>query len=153
MDGLIDVLLDWIGEHSRYDVAQIGRPAVVMLSAEDLTREMYTGVPHLIPDDGVDERINALYAHAEQTIYIRHPDTVDGAQSFAAPSDNPLWQEILLHELVHHVQWQSGEADSWMCDAQGERQAYHLGGVYLAQTGTPDPLANRAFWAQMYAQC
>lgn len=153
MDALIDIMLDWIAQNSRYETRAISHPTVIELSPEDLTREMYTGVAHLIPADGVDERINALYAHAEQTIYILDAQALEGAAKYDTPKDNPLWREILLHELVHHVQWQTGEAETWVCDAQGEINAYHLGGVYLQQSGTPDPLPNRTMWARMYARC
>ena len=153
MDALIDIMLDWIAQNSRYDTRAMPHPTVIEMSPENLTREMYTGVAHLIPDDGVDERINALYAHEEHTIYILEARYIDGAAEFETAKDNPLWREILLHELVHHVQWQSGVAQTWMCDAQGEVEAYQLGGVYLAQSFTPDPLPNRAFWARMYARC
>lgn len=153
MDALIDALLDWIGQNSPYDTRQIAHPAVIALSPQDLTREMYTGVAHLIPESGVDTRLNALYAHKEHTIYILNAASIDGADAFETATENPLWREILLHELVHHVQWQTGEADTWMCDAQGEEVAYHLGGKYLLQNNTPDPLPNRMFWARIYARC
>lgn len=153
MDALIDALLDWIGQNSRYETAGISHPIVIEMTPEELTRELYTGIPHLIPDGGVDDRVNALYAHAEETIYILSADTIDGASDFDTPTENPLWREILLHELVHHVQWETGESQTWVCDAQGETIAYQLGGAYLAQTHTYDPMGNRMFWAQMYARC
>ena len=153
MDALIDLLLDWISQNSQHDTSNIDHPVVRVLSPNAITTEMYTGVAHLIPDDGVDERINALYAHGEDTIYILDSIYVDGADAFADPTQNPLWREILLHELVHHVQWETGLAETWMCDAQGELEAYHLGGVYLEQQNTADPLPNRAFWARMYSRC
>ncbi|MCB1335680.1 MAG: hypothetical protein KDK26_19095 [Roseivivax sp.] len=156
MEAVIDALLDWIAGNSAYTTDGITRPIVVELSPEDLTREFYSGVPHLVPDDGVDERLNALYAFGDGpagTIYILDANTIDGAREFDAPHDNPLWREILLHELVHHVQYQTGEADTWQCSSQGEVAAYTLGGRYLKQRYTDDPMGNRNFWARVYARC
>ncbi|WP_425426577.1 hypothetical protein [Antarctobacter heliothermus] len=64
-----------------------------------------------------------------------------------------MFREILLHELVHHVQRNTGLWDEWACPAIGETEAYRLGGRYLRQTRTADPLPNRNFWAAIYARC
>ena len=156
MDVLIDALLQWIGDHSDYNTKLVEHPAVIELSAQELTREFYSGVAHLMPDDGVDERINALYAYTDGpngTIYLLQAQAIDGADQFDDPTENPLFREILLHELVHHVQHASGTSNAWPCLAIGEREAYLLGGVYLEQVAATDPLPNRNFWAAMYARC
>lgn len=156
MDALIDLLLDWIGQQTLQDTAALPHPAVIELSAEALTREFYTGVAHLMPEDGVDERLNALYAQgdgAHGTIYILAPRLMPEAEDFDDPRANPAWREILLHELVHHVQHQSGVAQTWACPATGELEAYQLGGLYLRQRNAPDPMPNRNFWAAIYARC
>ncbi len=156
MEGVIDLLLDWIGNNSAYKTADMQYPAVLELSAEELTREYYTGVAHLVPDDGVDERINALYAPGDGpngTIYIIAARFADGAEDFEDTRDNPLWREILLHELVHHAQHQSGTADDWACLSIGESEAYQLGGRYLRQRRVTDPLPNRNFWGAIYGRC
>lgn len=156
MDGLLEALLAWIGDNSAYAVTDLPMPVVLELSAEELTREYYTGVAHLIPEDGVDDRLNALYAPGDGqhgTIYIIEAKGVEGSADFDHPSENPLFREILLHELVHHVQVQSGAAENWQCLSLGEQEAYALGGRYLKQTGTPDPMPNRTFWGAIYARC
>ena len=156
MESLVDALLEWIGDHSSYDTQHVPSPVVVQLSPEDLTREFYTGVAHLMPEDGVDERVNALYAAADGphgTIYLLAADTYEDAHHFDDPMENPLWREVLLHELVHHVQWQSGEADDWRCASQGEFEAYQLGGQYLKQISVADPMPNRNFWGMVYSRC
>ncbi len=156
MELLVDALLQWIEENSQYTTEAIRHPIVKQLSAEELTAEFYTGVAHLAPDDGVDERLNALYAPGDGpygTIYVLEAVIVEGASEFADPVDNPLFREIVLHELVHHVQVQSGNSENWDCLAFGEQEAYRLGGKYLKQTGTTDPLPSRNFWGAMYARC
>jgi hypothetical protein len=156
MEAVIDLLLDWIADNSTYKTTDMVHPAILELSAEELTREYYTGVPHLMPDDGVDERVNALYAPGDGThgtIYILAPDLAEGAQDFENLRDNPLWQEILLHELVHHAQHQSGIAEGWACPSLGETEAYRLGGRYLRQRHVTDPMPNRSFWGAIYGRC
>lgn len=156
MELLIDALLQWIGDNSEYQTGLVEHPAVVELSPQELTREFYTGVAHLIPADGVDERLNALYAITDGpngTIYLLRAEFIDGADHFEDPTENPLFREILLHELVHHVQHVSGASDAWPCLAMGEREAYALGGVYLRQVAATDPLPNRNFWGAMYSRC
>lgn len=156
MDPVTAVLLAWIGQNTDYDMRVVNPPTIVEMTAEELTREYYGAVPHLLPADGVDDRLNALYAAEDGphgTIYLLRPDTVDDAEYFDDPRDNPVWREVLLHELVHHVQWQTGAADTWDCKSYGEREAYSLGGRYLRRTRTDDPMPNRMFWANVYARC
>jgi hypothetical protein len=109
-----------------------------------------------MPDDGVDERLNALYAPgdgAHGTIYIIAPRHVENASDYDQPIDNPLFREILLHELVHHAQHHSGAADDWVCLSIGEAEAYRLGGIYLRDLRVDDPLPNRNFWGAIYSRC
>jgi hypothetical protein len=156
MDPIVALLLAWIGDNSDYDTACVQPPQIVEMSLEELTAEYYGAVPHLLPDDGVDDRLNALYAAndgPDGTIYLLKPELIADAQHFDMATENPLYREILLHELTHHVQWQTGEAETWDCQSYGEREAYILGGRYLRQTRTEDPLPNRMFWAHVYARC
>lgn len=67
--------------------------------------------------------------------------------------ENPILTERLLHELVHHLQFQSGATDSYLCPAQGELEAYRLGGLYFKQRYIEDPMPNRRFWAHVYSRC
>ena len=156
MDPLLDALLAWIGDNTAYDVAQVPRPALVELSPEELTEELYADAPQLLPEDGVDDRLLALYSNEDGphgTLYVLAPEFVADAGYFEDPTENPIFREIVLHELIHHVQWATGTADTWPCPSRGEEEAYTLGGRYLFETNTPDPLPNRAFWAHAYSVC
>ena len=156
MDALIDVLLDWIDQHSTYQTHSMPHPVVLALSPHELTLEYYTGVAHLIPSDGIDERLNALYAPGDGphgTVYILAPQHIEHAADYDHPTDNPLFREILLHELVHHVQHHSGAALDWPCLSIGEAEAYRLGGTYLRHLKVDDPLPNRNFWGAIYSRC
>lgn len=156
MDALVALLLDWIAQQTDYNTQDMPHPIVLSLTPEDLTREFYTGAAHLMPDDGVDERLNALYAPgdgAHGTIYIIAPRHVENASDYDQPIDNPLFREILLHELVHHAQHHSGAVDDWVCLSIGEAEAYRLGGIYLRDLRVDDPLPNRNFWGAIYSRC
>ncbi|MGR3370938.1 MAG: hypothetical protein ACU0CC_09330 [Sagittula sp.] len=155
MDALIDLLLDWIGENSAYQTSDLDPPAVVELGPKELTREYYYGRAHLIPEDGVDDRLNAIYIAnegPEGTIFILSPDQIDGAENFADPRDNPLWREVLLHELVHHAQHDHG-AETWTCISLSESEAYQMGGAFLREMNVPDPMKDRTASDKIYKSC
>jgi len=156
MEAIVEALMQWIGDHSPLKSAQVEPPRIVLMSPEELTREFYSDAPHLLPAGGIDDRINALYAAsdgANGTIYALEPGAVEDASYYEDPSDNPFFRELILHELVHHLQWQSHLNEGWACPREGEMQAYLLGGRYLQDVGATDPFPNRMFWARMYSLC
>jgi len=156
MEMLIEILLAWIGKNSDYDTSALSRPVVVEMSAEQITREMYSDVPDLVPTSGIDQRVLALYSWDEGTtgtIYIVRAEDTEGAQAGEDPLDNPVFQERLLHELIHHVQFRSGAYDRFPCTSFGEKQAYLLGGLFLKQRHVTDPLPNRNLLAHIYSRC
>ena len=156
MDPLLDALLAWIERNTDYDTADLPRPAIVLMDPEELTVEFYSAAPQLLPEDGVDDRLLALYSAEDGphgTLYVLAPRHVADAEYWEDPAENPIFREIVLHELVHHVQWQTGTADDWPCPAFGEREAYLLGGRYLREVGATDPIPNRNFWAHAYSTC
>lgn len=153
MDLLLEVLLQWISANSSYDTMNIRLPTVVEMTRTEITREFYTDYPDKIPMNGVDDRINALYNAEKEILYVISATLATHADKFDSPHENPVWREIVLHELIHHVQWQSGRLKDWPCKRFGEKEAYLLGGKYLQQKATADPLLNRRFWASMYSRC
>ncbi|TNC73777.1 hypothetical protein [Rubellimicrobium roseum] len=156
MDLLLDALLAWIEAETDYETADLPRPTLVLMRPPDLTREYYSAAPQLLPSDGVDDRLLALYSAedgAHGTIYVLSPEYVTDAEHWEDPAENPIFREIVLHELIHHIQWQTGAAATWPCPAHGETEAYLLGGRYLRETRTDDPIPNRTFWAHAYSIC
>jgi hypothetical protein len=104
----------------------------------------------------VDDRLLALYSNEDGphgTLYVLAPEFVADAEYFEDPTENPIFRGIVLHELIHHVQWATGTADTWPCPSRREEEAYILGGRYLRQTHTTDPIPNRNFWAHAYSTC
>jgi hypothetical protein len=154
MTELMTALMLWISANTAYDTSGMPLPELVEMTPRELTVEYYTGVPHLIPAKGVDERVQALYAPGDGPdgrVYVLAAAYVEGADD--DPYGNPLFQEMVLHELVHHVQYESGAAEAYLCPAQGEIEAYAAGGKFLRQRYADDPMPNRTFWAHIYARC
>lgn len=157
MDTLVASLMLWIGANSAYDTNALPMPHVQIMTPAQLTAEYYTssGLPAAARPD-IDPRVMALYdfeAPPHGRIYIIDPALTEGMRPGEDPLDNPVFQERLLHELVHHVQRLSGAYDEFKCPAQGEIEAYRLGGVFLERRHADDPLPNRAFWARIYSRC
>jgi len=147
MGELVAALLLWIGAHTAYPVEGIPLPEVRLVSAREITAEYYAEAQlSAYERPEVDERIWALYdmeGGANGIVYVVNDQ----------PLDDVLFQERLLHELVHHVQRVNGAYDRFLCRAQGEREAYLLGGKFLKERHAEDPLPNRNFWAAMYSRC
>lgn len=147
MTELVAALLLWIGAHTGYRVEGIPQPEVRVVDAREITAEYYAEArisAYERPE--VDDRIWALYdmeAGRHGIIYVVGD----------RPLDDVLFQERVLHELVHHVQNMNGMYARYQCRAQGEREAYALGGRFLMEHRTDDPLPNRNFWAAMYSRC
>ena len=156
MDELLAALMLWIGSNSAYSTDSMPLPAVVLATPEELTAEYYADAPRLAPTNGIDERVLALYAFDDGpygTVYAldcRHEGSFSHVLSTC---DEPQFQERLLHELVHHVQRLSGAYERLPCRAAGEKEAYRLGGRFLAARHATDPLPNREFWAHVYSRC
>lgn len=63
------------------------------------------------------------------------------------------WVSPVLHELIHHAQFDSGAYDTYSCRNYGELEAYTLGGKYLKDRYVTDPLPNRDVREHMYSRC
>lgn len=155
MEALILTLLQWIGAHSEYATANLPPPPVVLMSAAALTNRVQ-GKSGAAKASDVDPRLQGFFSLAPDTlgtIYLINPEDTPGADRFADPTENPIFRERLLHELVHYAQHASGEMASYRCPSQGEFAAYVLGGAYLRELHVPDPLRHREWLARAVMQC
>lgn len=158
MESLTLSLLLWLAAHSDYDMARVSPPPVRLLSPEAMTALYYaqteSGAPAGAPK--IDHRIQGYFSWApapQGGIYLVRPEDTPGAAAHADPAENPLFRERLLHELVHFAQHASGAYARFDCPAQGEFDAYRLGGVYLRQLGVPDPMPGRMAWVRRFSSC
>ena len=88
MESIALMLMLWIGNNTDYNTTDIPLPAIVEMTREEITTEMYTDHPDRIPESGVDPRINALYSYEDGpngTIYI-----VDACLLYTSPSPRDL---------------------------------------------------------------
>lgn len=153
MEPLLEALLQWISDNSSYVTKDVRLPTVVEMTRTEITREFYADHPKQAPANGIDHRIKALYNAEKEILYVIRAEQMAHADEFDSPNDNPVWREIVLHELIHHVQWQTGHVKDWLCERYGEKEAYILGGQYLKQRASDDPIPNRIFWANIYSRC
>jgi hypothetical protein len=155
MEALILSLLHWIGAHSEYETARLPAPPVVLLSPAALTARVH-GKHGNATEGDVDPRILGFFSLAAETmgtIYLIRPEETPGADQYADPTENPIFRERLLHELVHYAQHASGDMARFRCPSQGELAAYRLGGNYLRELHVPDPLRHRDWLARAVVQC
>jgi hypothetical protein len=158
MDHLVMTLLLWLATNSSYQVAEHAPPAVKLLTPAALTalvRER-SGIAAEPGEPEVDARLNGMFVPIDGprgTIYLVRAEDTPRAAEHPVPSDNPVFRERLLHELVHYAQHASGEAANYRCPSQGELAAYRLGSFYLRQLGIADPMRNRRAVAFMQTLC
>jgi hypothetical protein len=110
-------LVGWISTQSDYPALLQQMPAFVFLSSRTI-RHSFSGSAM-----GYTEQMSAVVAaQVSGTIYL--PDT------FQLGRDD----YILVHELVHHLQDESGR--TFECLASREREAYRIQTKFVQETGT-----------------
>ena len=157
MEPLVLTLLLWIAAHSDYRVADAAPPRISLLSPAAMTalyREQAGGAS--VGAAQVDARVQGYFSWADGppgVIYLIDPNDTPGADEFGDPTENPVFRERLLHELVHFAQRTNGAYAGYACPARGEFDAYRLGGAYLRELGVADPMPMRMRWAQRFSAC
>lgn len=155
MEALLAMLLTWLADNTEMDTENIPRPTVIELSPEELTKEYYSDSA-VVAASPVDNRLLALYSWTDGpsgTIYILGRKYLGVSAGDDAGLDNPIFQERLLHELVHHVQYHNGQYNEFDCAKQGELAAYLIGGKFFRNIKITDPLPNRQHLARRYSRC
>ena len=114
---LVTGLLQWIDNHSSYDVSDSVRspPEIVFCTTGTIIK--YEG-----QDMVVDQDLRAAYDLDRRRIYLVRPWN---------PS-NLEHRSVLLHELIHHLQFASR---SWDCLQQPEYEAYRLQAAWMSEHG------------------
>ncbi len=89
-------------------MSKMNPPDIVEMTPVRITAEGYTDNPEIIPEGRVDDRFKALYDFDKGlygTIYVLGAKwTDDGTAPELESWTDPIFQERVLHELVHHVQ-------------------------------------------------
>lgn len=119
----VDRIVEWIFENSPYDRMDT-MPAFVKVPRTTINYIVYSQLP-----EGYQQQdcINALYT----------PPIILLAEDFETVGCN----FTLVHELVHHLQWES--AAEFRCTLEAEREAYEIQALWVMETGIgemPSPL-------------
>lgn len=126
-------LMDWIVDNTDYRPAK-KHPIYVFLADEELnyiffetTAAGYSG----------EEQSEAVALYLNGIVFL--------SEDFRLGEDD----DVLLHELVHHLQAEQGR--SFPCVRAGEKEAYELQAKFIRETGIgglPDPM-----WAHLASRC
>ena len=130
-------MLDWIGDNSDYETADIPLPAIRVVTQEDLQSLYYGRLPS---ENEVFLTIEAIYM-GDDLIWIR--DGID-------PNSN-AYQWTILHELVHHAQAYSDK--EFACVAASEVDAYALSDQYAAEVLRDEGLKSDPLVMMLITQC
>ncbi len=115
-------LLMWIGSNTPLPYDGQDPPEIVTVSQEQLVRLMYEGdVPQGLDVDSVT--VDGLYNYRDGKIYLH--ENLDLAM--------PEGRAVLVHELVHYLQYQNGLDKSVPCMRELEPPAYAAQAKYLEQ--------------------
>jgi hypothetical protein len=128
MKELTLALLMWISSNTPLAYDGLYLPEVVSVRQGELLNILYDGkVPQ--GTDAVSLEIAGLYHFEDGTIYLAHDvdlATIEG-------------KAVLVHELVHYLQYRHGLDRSVPCMVALERDAYAAQRKYLVEHGkTPD---------------
>lgn len=138
MDDTMRGMLRWIGEHSDYDV-DVPLPDVKRVTAEDLMILYYGRLPN--------ENEHFLEVEA---IYLDDPPPAIWFQDDFS-IDDPSWRAALVHELVHHLQFQSGK--EFRCTAEMEAEAYKLSDLYAVEVLEDESLKSDPMMVMFLSTC
>ncbi len=117
---LISGLLGWINRHSSFEFDIENIPSVKKVSAQQIAEVAFGG---LLPKsiDAKSLKIFGLYNFNEKAVYLL--DSID--------LDSDEGKGILLHELVHYLQYQTGLNKDVRCKNELESLAYVLEARFL----------------------
>ncbi|MEM7027359.1 MAG: DUF6647 family protein [Pseudomonadota bacterium] len=119
-DALMSGLIKWINKHSSFEFDASLIPDVKKVSAEQIAEVAFGGkLPKAV--DAKSLKILGLYNFNEKAVYLL--DSID--------LDTTQGKGILLHELVHYLQYQTGVDKDAACMNELESLAYLLEAKFL----------------------
>jgi hypothetical protein len=112
------VLIAWIATQTHWTILET--PPIRLIPSEEIQKLF-------IAEDSTGFNIGAFYSEKDHTVYL--PDSWH--------PNNLRDRSILLHELVHHLQYLNRVKA--MCPGESEWQALHLQVDWLSEQGVEDP--------------
>lgn len=128
-EDLVSGLLNWINQHSSFTYDLSDLPVVNKVPAREIATIAFGGeLPKAVDVDSL--QIYGLYNFNEKAIYIL--DSLD--------LNSERGRAILLHELVHFLQYQVGDDKKVECKNELESLAYLMEAKYLQAHDQPHTL-------------
>lgn len=117
---LVSGLLGWINHHSSFNYDIESLPAVKKVSARHIAEVAFGGkLPKAVNPENL--QIFGLYNFNEKTVYLL--DSID--------LDTDKGKGILLHELVHYLQYQTNMDENVKCKNELETLAYVMEAKFM----------------------
>ena len=123
-------LLRWINKHSSFTYNIYKIPKVIKVTAREMAEVAFGKRASLTQ---MRHKINGLYNFNEKAVYIL--DSID--------LESDKGKSILLHELVHYMQYQHGHDKDVTCKNELESLAYLLQVQYLESQESSFMISNK----------
>lgn len=133
-------IIDWLTENSKYEYNGEELPDVVFETIPDMCKVLY---PNGVPDPC---EIAGYYNNDTNTIYIADTPTTHMVEE-------GYKEAVLVHELVHFLQWINGEYDKVACRQELEKDAFKLQDQYIDEYGLPEENQNDPLFALLVSNC
>ncbi len=117
---LAQAMLDWLQANTSLDLQQLKTPEIATLASRDIALMAFGGtIPKAVDPDKL--QIYGLYNFHHKTVYLL--DSID--------LNTTSGKGILLHELVHYIQYETGMDKHAACMHELEALAYRLEARFL----------------------
>ncbi len=129
MKELLFGLLMWLNGHSDFNYdPNLGLPNVEQIGVQELVVRRFKGDPPKLSAEQLDQvkaGLLAIYDNDAKTVFVSERVDLDSQEG----------QAVLLHELVHFVQYELGHDRRAQCVNELERDAYFLQADYMREHG------------------
>lgn len=134
MEALMLTLLLWINQHTQFEydphhglpaisaADQITLAALIIDDEDELKRNRNT-----VSFQNFVNQLEAVYDHHRQRILL----------SSKIDWNSPYGRSVIVHELVHFIQYQQGMQNRVECLNALERDAYEVQALYMETFGVP----------------
>ncbi len=117
---LAQTMLDWLQKNTTFDLQNLKAPDIATLSSRNIARMAFGGnIPKAVDPEKL--KIYGLYNFHHKTVYLL--DSID--------LNTTSGKGILLHELVHYIQYETGMDKDAACMHELEALAYRLEARFL----------------------
>ncbi|MEJ2157865.1 MAG: hypothetical protein P8X96_21250 [Desulfobacteraceae bacterium] len=134
MEALLLTLLLWINQNTQFDYsAANGLPAIEAAEQMTLAELMIddeaelAGNRHTASFQNFVNQLEAVYDHDRNRILV----------SGRINWDSPYGRSVIVHELVHFIQYRQGVQDQVACLNALEKDAYEAQALYMAAHDIP----------------